>query len=130
MNIRKPPEFHFEMGRKLGFLRDQGVFILGSGNLVHQLRKVDWNRDAAPWPEALEFDEWTKKKLMDRDFKSLTYRFLDSEAGRWSVPTLDHYLPLLYVLGAVEDGDELKFEYEGIQNASISMRTVSFGMPQ
>ena len=74
----------------------------------------------------MEYDEWIKKNLIERNFKALTNEIVASEAGKLSVPTPDHYYPLLYILGASEKSDELKFEFEEFQNASISMRTLSF----
>lgn len=123
----KSPEYHFQLGRELAKLRENGVLILGSGNIVHNLRKINWDKTAAPHDWAVEFDEWSKEKLLKRDFMALQNDFLKTEAGRLSVPTMDHYYPLLYVLGASSNKDEMKFEYEEIQNASISMRAFSFG---
>jgi 4,5-DOPA dioxygenase extradiol len=126
LHMEKPPEYHFELGQKLRFLREQGVLLIGSGNVVHNLRKLNWTTDAAPFDWALEYDAWIKEKLVARDFKSLTFNFRDSESGKLSVPTLEHYLPLLYTVGASDESDQLEFLFEGIQNASISMRTMSF----
>lgn len=122
-------QYHLELGAKLRSLRDQGVLIVGSGNVVHNLRKIDWETSAKPYDWSLEFDEWVKKKIIDRDFKSLARDFESSEAGRLSVPTSDHYLPLLVVLGAAARQDEVSFIYEGFQNASISMRSVILARP-
>lgn len=127
LNIGQHPEYHFKLGQELKKLRENGVMILGSGNIVHNLRAIKWERDARPHDWAIEFDEWSKDKLTKRDFKSLQNDFLKTEAGRLSVPTMDHYYPLLYVLGASSPNEELKFEYEEIQNSSISMRAFSFG---
>ena len=126
--MEQPPEYHVKLGQELGKLRDKGVLIVSSGNLVHNLRRINWDEKARPYEWALEFDEWVKDKLLKRDFKSLQNDFLKSEAGRLSVPTPDHYYPFLYTIGAASDSDEMKFEYEEIQNGSISMRCVSFGL--
>lgn len=127
LDMGKPPEFHFQLGQQLKKLRENGVMILGSGNIVHNLRKLQWETGAKPYDWALEFDEWAKDKLIKRDFKSLQNDFLKTEAGRLSVPTMEHYYPLLTVLGASSTDEELKFEYEEIQNSSISMRAFSLG---
>ena len=74
----------------------------------------------------MEFDEWVKTQALNRNFKALTSEALNTEAGRLSIPTPDHYLPLLYILGASTAKDELVFDVEGIQNASISMRSLRF----
>ncbi len=128
LDMTKPAEFHFELGKKLQALRDQGVFIVGSGNLVHNLRRIDWNPNATPFDWSVEFDTWAKEKMLNRDFQALVSDATKTEAGRLSIPTPDHYFPLLYILGAAADTkDDLTFDIEGFQNASISMRSVRFG---
>lgn len=127
LNMNEGPEYHFKLAQELGKLRSKGVMILGSGNIVHNLSRLDWSKEAKPHDWAIEFDEWMKKKILKRDYQALTTRFLDSEAGKLSNPTLDHYYPVLYALGAGLGENEFKFEYEEIQNASISMRSFSFG---
>lgn len=127
LDMRQKPAWHFELAKQLAELRQRGVLILGSGNIVHNLRQIRWEPDAKPHDWAQEFDHWVKTRLEQRDFKALYQNFLDSEAGRLSNPSLDHYYPLLYVLGASLPEDELEFVYEGIQNASLSMRSVKLG---
>lgn len=126
LHMEKPPEYHYELGEKLRPLRDAGVLIVGSGNVVHNLRKIKWESEATPYDWAIEFDEWIKAKLEARDFDAIINRFDQTEAGKLSVPTNEHYYPLLYTLGAAVPEDKLHFEFEGIQNGSISMRTLSF----
>lgn len=125
IDIMKGPEYHFQLGQELSKLRERGVLILGSGNIVHNLRKISWDEKATPYDWALEFDLWTKEKLLKKDFKALTKDFLKTEAGKLSVPTMDHYYPLLYTIGTAQPSDELKFEFEEMQNGSISMRSIS-----
>ncbi len=127
LDLPKPGDYHLQLGTQLRALREQGILIVGSGNIVHNLRKISWEADAPPFDWALEFDQWAKEKIETRDFRALASQAEASEAGRLSIPTPDHYYPLLYVLGASEPSDALKFEFEGIQNASISMRCLSFG---
>lgn len=127
LDMTQPVEFHLELGKQLAQLRDQGVLIVGSGNLVHNLRRISWEPNAAVMPWAEEFDAWTKQKIESRDSKALVNDFHSTEAGRLSVPTLDHYLPLLYVLGAAGPKDELRFTNEEIQNGSIAMRSLVLG---
>ena len=126
LDRNQPISFHFELGKQLSFLREQGVMIMGSGNIVHNLREIAWGEDARPHDWAIEFDEWTKNKLIERDFVSLISDPIKSREGKLSIPTLEHYLPLLYVLGASEKEDRLLFDYEGIQNSSMSMRCLRF----
>lgn len=124
--MKQPVAYHFKLGQELRKLREQGILILGSGNIVHNLRQIQWQVDAQAYPWAIEFDEWIKDRLEARDFDAIVNAFDKTEAGKLSVPTLEHYLPLLYVIGAANESDKLNFIFEGIQNASISMRCLSF----
>lgn len=126
--MEQTAEYHLQLGEKLRPLRDQGILIVGSGNIVHNLQQLSWESSAAPYPWAIEFDQWSKQRLESRDFKSLATQYLKTEAGKLSVPSNDHYFPLFPVLGASDNKDEMQFEYGGIQNSSISMRAVSFGI--
>ncbi|HAR44313.1 MAG TPA: 4,5-DOPA dioxygenase extradiol [Bdellovibrionales bacterium] len=126
--MEQPGDYHVKLGQQLRLLREQGVLIIGSGNIVHNLRQIRWEEDAQPYDWAVEFDEWSRDKILNRDIHSLARNYNQDFAGRISVPTPDHYYPLLYVLGASEERDVIRFEYEGIQNASISMRCLSFGL--
>ncbi|MDP7321502.1 MAG: 4,5-DOPA dioxygenase extradiol [Bacteriovoracaceae bacterium] len=123
----KPMEFHFEMGKKLKFLREQGVMIMGSGNIVHNLKEVNWKPDAKAYDWAIEFDKWVKNKIDNKNYEPLFKEALNSQAGKLSIPTLEHYLPLLYTLGASDESDELTYDYEGIDMSSMSMRCLRFG---
>lgn len=125
--LEQPGEYHYKVGLQLRSLREQGVLIVGSGNIVHNLRRISWQDDAKPYDWAVEFDEWAKEKLLARDDKALVAEYGASAAGRLSVPTPDHYYPLLTVLGAADEREEATFPYEGMQNGSISMRAVQFG---
>jgi 4,5-DOPA dioxygenase extradiol len=127
MDMSKPAQYHYEMGQKLKFLRSQGVLIIGSGNIVHNLRQINWDENAQALDWAVEFDQWVKEKAINRDFNSLVKDFAKTKSGQLSVPTPDHYYPLLYILGAVDEKDQLSTVYEGMQNASISMRSFRWG---
>lgn len=126
LDIEKEAKFHFELGKKLTGLRDEGILIVGSGNIVHNLRKLKWGDDAAPYEWAQNFDSWVKDKLLKKDFDPLIRDYQESEEARLSVPTPEHYYPLLYILGASDKEDQIHFHFEEIQNSSISMRTFSF----
>jgi 4,5-DOPA dioxygenase extradiol len=126
LSLDQAPSYHFELGKKLSNLRNEGILIIGSGNVVHNLRKIKWDNKAEPHEWAIEFDKWIKEKIIQQDYESLVNEFDSFEAGKLSVPTLEHYLPLLYILGASDKADKLTFEFEGIQNGSISMRSLSF----
>lgn len=127
LDMSQPPEYHVKLGQELSQLREKGILILGSGNIVHNLRKIQWDEKAPAYEWAQEFNHWSKEKLLQRDFSALQNDFLKTEAGRLSVPTMDHYYPMLSILGTSSTKDELNFEYEEIQNSSISMMSFRFG---
>jgi 4,5-DOPA dioxygenase extradiol len=117
---------HFALAEKLKVLRQEGVLILGSGNIVHNLRLINWSDSHAAEPWAVTFDEKVKTALLSHHFEKLTEGF-KTEDERLSVPTEEHYLPMIYALGASDPGDSVSFPYAEIQNGSISMRSVRFG---
>lgn len=119
---------HFERASQLKALRDEGVLILGSGNLVHNLRVLDWQNENLGFDWAAEFDQWVAKALLGRDTKALTrFAGLSEAQVRQAHPTLEHYAPILYTMGVLDPADEVQFPYEGLQNGSISMRSVLIG---
>lgn len=124
----QPPAHHFEIGRRLAPLRDDGILILGSGNLVHNLHAYAWGRHPQePYEWALGFERRAKELMLTHDFRPLIdYGSLGREAIL-SAPTPDHYLPLLYVLGTWREGDKVAFPVEGVDGGSISMLAVSIG---
>lgn len=130
LDIKKPAQFHYELGQKLKFMRDEGVLILGSGNIVHNLRKISWDTQAKPWDWAVEFDAWVKEKIRKKDFMALVKDCKKTDAGKLSIPTWEHYYPLLYILGATHLTEKHSFVYEGMQNGSISMTSVGFGLAE
>jgi 4,5-DOPA dioxygenase extradiol len=124
----QPPSFHFEIGRKLAPLRSEGVWIVGSGNLVHDLHAYAWGRHMPePYDWATRFETRVKELLIEGETEPLiAYESLGQEA-LLSVPTPDHYLPLLYVLGARRRDDTVTFPVEGVDGGSISMLAVEIG---
>jgi len=128
IDLAQSPAHHYRLGQRLRALRDQGVLIIGSGNVVHNLRQIDFDPSAKPYDWAVEFDEWVKARLLRADHDALINDATATTAGRLSIPSPDHWIPLLYVLGASDPQDRLKFEYEGIEHGSISMRCVSYGV--
>lgn len=127
LDISKPLDYHFKFGKRLSQLRNNGILIIASGNLIHNLQKIHWEPNAKPYDWALEFNNWLKEKFLSREFELLIKDFHNSVSGKLSVPTLDHYIPLHYVLGAANIQDKLKIEYDEIQNASISMLSFRIG---
>lgn len=129
LDARLPPTGHLAIGRALAPLRDEGVLVLGSGNLVHNLRHAfsAWHRGEQAAPEwARAFDEEVARALERHDHDALV-RALETEDGRLAHPTPDHYLPLLYVAGASQPGEPVRFPIEGFDMSSLSMRAVTIG---
>jgi 4,5-DOPA dioxygenase extradiol len=124
----QPPEFHYELGKSLAPLRDEGVLIVGSGNLVHNLHTYAWGRhDVEPFDWALRFEKLARELLLKDDHAPLVaYESLGRDA-LLSAPTPDHYLPLLYVMGASRPGDVVIFPIDGFDGGSISMLSVQIG---
>lgn len=119
-------KYHYQLAEKIKYLREQGVMIIGSGNIVHNLRLVNWDKNAKAYDWANEFDIWVKDHIDNRDFQPLINNPQDSQIGKLSIPTLEHYLPLLYTLGASDKTDKLTYDYEGIDMSSMSMRCLRF----
>ncbi len=128
LDLSKPPHFHFELGHKLKKLREEGVLILASGNIVHNLRQILWQAEAKPYAWALEYNAWVKEKLSHNEDGVLLNEFKKSSAAQLSIPTAEHFLPLFYILGARETVELPHFLFEEIQNGSISMLTIGFGL--
>ena len=125
---RAPASFHFDLGRRLGPLRAEGVLIAASGNLVHNLRAYDWGGERrGPYDWAARFERQARALIEAGQFQPLVeYAGLGSDAAL-SIPTPDHYLPLLYVLGASQPGDPVEFPVEGVDGGSVSMLAVRVG---
>ena len=120
--------WHYELARRLAPLRDEGVLIMGSGNLVHNLHTYAWgNPHLGPYDWAARFEEKARALLHAHDFAPLVdYESLGRDA-QLSAPTPDHYLPLVYVLAQWRDGDAVTFPVEGFDGGSISMLAVAVG---
>jgi 4,5-DOPA dioxygenase extradiol len=125
---REPASYHYEVGRRLAALRDEGVLILGSGNLVHNLHAFAWGREGAePYGWALRFEQDARDLLVAGDQAPLVqYDRLGPDA-RLAIPTPDHYLPLLYVIATRQRDDAVSFPVEGIDGGSVSMLAVRIG---
>ncbi len=124
----RPAGFHYEIGRQLAPLREEGVLIVGSGNLVHNLHTYAWGgRSQDPYDWAIRFEDVAKELILSGAHKTLVdYEALGPDAAL-SIPTPDHYLPLLYVLGAAQEREAVRFPVEGVDGGSISMLAVQIG---
>jgi 4,5-DOPA dioxygenase extradiol len=126
--MEKDARYHFACGQALASLRDQGVLIVGSGNIVHNLSLIKWGEAAAPYPWATAFDGWVKGKLEARDTQALVNDATRGADGQLSIPTTEHWYPFLYAVGASHADERPEFIFEGIQNSSISMRSLAYGL--
>ena len=124
----QPASFHFEIGRKLAPLRSENILIVGSGNLVHNLHAYAWGRHMPdPYDWAVRFETEAKEMMLAGEYKPLIdYEKLGREA-LLSIPTPDHYLPLLYVIATRQQGERVTFPIEGVDGGSISMLSVQVG---
>lgn len=128
LDERRSFKEHLALGQEIRFLRESGVLILGSGNIVHNLRRIDWNNPSGAYDWAVEFDAKVKSAVDTRDARAL------SEPQKWgdallatAHPTVEHYLPLLYCMGSTDEHDAVSYPYEGFDFGSISMRAILFG---
>lgn len=124
----QPAEFHYELGKRLAPLRDEGVLVIGSGNLVHNLHAYAWGRHAVePLDWAVRFEGLARELLLKGDDGPLVaYETLGRDA-QLSAPTPDHYLPLLYVIALRRENEQVSFPVEGFDGGSISMLTIRIG---
>lgn len=126
INYDRDGQYQFDVAKELEFLREKGVLILCSGNIVHNLRKLSWNEpDYFDWTE--EADTLMSELMVKGDFQSLiNYRKLGS-AVDLAIPTPDHYFPLLTALGMKGKNDQISFPVEGLSYGGTSMRSVLIG---
>jgi 4,5-DOPA dioxygenase extradiol len=124
----EPASYHYALGRKLALLRDEGVLVIGSGNLVHNLHSYGWGRrEQEPYDWALRFETLARGFLAQGDDAALVaYESLGRDA-LLAAPTPEHFLPLVYVMGLRRPQDTVTFPVEGFDGGSVSMLTVRFG---
>jgi 4,5-DOPA dioxygenase extradiol len=128
IDATREASWHYEIARQLQPLRNEGVLIMGSGNIVHNLHAYSWGRRAVtPYDWALRFENRVRELLQTRQFAPLVaYETLGRDAIL-SAPTPDHYLPLVYVLAQHQTGEAVSFPVEGFDGGSISMLAVRIG---
>ena len=126
LNATRPIDYHVAMGRKLAALRDEGVMILGSGNIVHNLRRVEWDKPDSGTEWGRRFDEAAGEQL--REAPEDILKLLEHPDYAMAVPTPDHFLPVLYLAGiAAEEGSQVETLLEGHALGSISMTSYGIG---
>jgi 4,5-DOPA dioxygenase extradiol len=121
------PKELFDLGRALSPLRDEGVLIVGSGFITHNLRTLDWSGQGAPPAWASEFDSWTQEALARRDIDALLDYQRKGPASQIALPTREHFVPLLVSLGAADEGESVQFPITGFWMGSLTRRSVQFG---
>ena len=124
LNTDGNEEYHYNLGRKLSFIRENGILIIGSGNIVHNIGRIKYDIDDVPYDWAIEFDEYIRDCLLNDDHKGLLEYKLKGMSAKLAVPTNEHYLPLLYIAALKEKDESIEFFHEGIQNGSMSMRGI------
>ena len=121
----KPAAYHYDLARRLNPLRDEGVFVMSSGNVVHNLELADFGAGDKPFAWAQRFDDLVRERLAAGDHEALiAYRQLGSDA-RLAVPTPDHYLPLLYTIALQREGERVATIVDGLGFGALSMLSVS-----
>jgi 4,5-DOPA dioxygenase extradiol len=126
----KPASYHYELAKELAALRKKGVLIIGSGNMVHNLRMVAWDKFNEPnygYDWAIEMHELFKKKIIDGDHQALMNYETLSKSAKLAIPTPDHYYPLMYTLGLQEKNEEPVFFNDKLVAGSLNMTSVKFG---
>lgn len=116
---------HFRIGREIGALREKGVLILGSGNVVHNLSRINWGMEGG-YPWAVEFDNYIKDKIMSRQYQDAVHYEKAGKASESAFYTPDHFYPLLYVLGAAVEDDRVSVFNDSCMMGSMSMTCYLF----
>jgi 4,5-DOPA dioxygenase extradiol len=125
LDVNKNPQEHYDLGNQLRPLRDEGVLIIGSGNIVHNLRMVVFEDLAFDW--AVEFDEKVKHWILNNDHEPIIDYSKQGRAAALSINSAEHYKPLLYTLGMKEANEPVRFFTEKVWGGSVSMRSVIIG---
>lgn len=124
LDLSQPTSYHFELAKELNVLREKGVLIIGSGNIVHNLGRLNFENKAYDW--AIEFDKKMTSYIDNKNYQGVVdYQKLGSVATN-SHPTNEHFLPLIYTLGVANKNDDLSYFNEGIEMGSVSMRSILF----
>lgn len=130
IDYNKPAQYHFDLAKQLTSLRKKGVLIIGSGNMVHNLGMVAWDKLNEPeygYDWAIEMNSIFKDKIGNGDFKSLIEYEKLNKAAKLAIPTPDHYYPLLYNIALRDDKDEVSFFNDKPVGGSLTMTSVKIG---
>lgn len=121
LDLNKPPRWHYELALQLKVLRSQGIMVMGSGNIVHNLGRMQWG--GVPYDWALEFDAWSRDRISLGDHTALIDYSKKGALAQLAIPTNEHYLPMLYILAMQTNTDRLTFFNEQTVMGSVSMRS-------
>lgn len=124
IDYTQSPQFHYELAREISSLRKKGVLIIGSGNMVHNLRTVNWQMPESGYDWAIEMNETFKTLIANGDHASLIQYENLGKAAKLSIPTPEHYLPLLYVLGLQKATESVSFFNDKTLMGSVSMTSL------
>lgn len=130
IDYSKPPQYHYDLAKELSALRKKGVLIIGSGNMVHNLRMVAWDKLNEPefgYDWAQEINQVFKEKIVAGDAQSLIQYERLGSAAKLAIPTPDHYYPLLYTLGLQDKTDAIDFFNDKAVGGSLTMTSVRIG---
>lgn len=130
IDYSKPPQYHYDLAKELASLRKKGVLIIGSGNMVHNLRMVAWDKLNKPeygYDWAHEINQVFKDKIVKGDVQSLIQYERLGSAAKLAIPTPDHYYPLLYTLGLQDKTDDIRFFNDKAVGGSLTMTSVRIG---
>jgi 4,5-DOPA dioxygenase extradiol len=124
----QPAHFHYEMGKRLAPLREEGILVIGSGNIVHNLQTYDWGKESVqPFDWAVRFEQQVRKMLLSNNDGTIIAYGKRGQDALLSIPTPEHFQPLLYILGLRREADQISFPVEGMDGGSISMLAVQVG---
>jgi len=130
IDINKPAAFHYQLGKELASLRTKGVLVIGSGNMVHNLGKIAWDKIdevGFGYDWAVEMHQLFKSKITDNNHQALINYTSLSKSALLAVPTPDHYFPLMYILGLQQKNEKAEFFNDKLVAGSINMTSVKFG---
>ena len=130
IDYTKPPLYHFELAKQLQILRNKGVLIIGSGNIIHNLGLVDWanfDKDNHGFDWAVEAKSTINHLLLNGNYQPLIEYQNQGNAFKLAIPSPDHYLPLLYTLGLQQKGEAIQLFNDKLMAGSLSMTSIKIG---
>lgn len=123
----KSAMFHYQLAQQLKRLRNKGILIVGSGNIVHNLKEIDWQNPNSGYDWAIEFDEKIKQLILSSDHDAIVNYHQYNRLAHLAIPTNEHFLPLIYALALQDKHDDISFFADKLTLGSISMRSVKLG---